>query len=184
MSPRSHPHLQPVPSSTGAAVAESLDLDEAFRRYSGYVATIAWRILGSDDDVDDVVQDVFLDALRGLDRLRSPEALKGWLATVTVRVATRRLRRRKVWRFLGLEGASGDAEPVATGASPEQQAVLAAVFRALDEAAVPDRVAWSLRCLEGRGLDEVATLCGCSLATAKRRVAAAQALLERRFAHD
>jgi RNA polymerase sigma-70 factor (ECF subfamily) len=38
---------------------------------------------------------------------------------------------------------------------------------------VNDRIAWVLRHLEGEPLDRVAEICGCSLATAKRRIAAA-----------
>ena len=182
--PRPHAHLRPLPSAAGATDDAPPDLDEAFRQYSGYVATIAWRILGRDDELDDVVQDVFLDAVRGLRRLREPAATKGWLATVTVRVAMRRLRRRKLARFLGLDEAWRGDEPRAPGASPEQQALLASVYRALDDLPVSERVAWTLRTLEGRELGEVAALCGCSLATVKRRVAAARQALERRFEHD
>ena len=36
------------------------------------------------------------------------------------------------------------------------------------------RIAWSLRYVEGYALGEVASACGCSLATAKRKIAAAQ----------
>src|SRR5258708_2484860 len=74
----------------------ALDLEAAFRRYSRYVAAVALRLLGRDDEVDDVVQEVFLAALRGMRRLREPEAVRGWLATVTVRIAGRRLRRRRL----------------------------------------------------------------------------------------
>jgi RNA polymerase sigma-70 factor (ECF subfamily) len=35
------------------------------------------------------------------------------------------------------------------------------------------RVAWSLRNIEGQSLDEVAAICKCSLATAKRRISQA-----------
>ena len=38
----------------------------------------------------------------------------------------------------------------------------------------PSRVAWQLRYVEGYRLDEVAGLCHCSLATAKRRIADAE----------
>ena len=183
MTAHSRLHLRAVSAPSDADDGPP-DLDEAFRRYSGYVATIAWRMLGSDDEVDDVVQDVFLEALRGLQHLREPEALKGWLATVTVRVASRRLRRRRLWRWLGLDEMAGAAEPVAPGASPEQQALLAGLYRALDDVPVSERVAWTLRHLEGCSLDEVARLCRCSLATAKRRVAAVQRLLERKVHHD
>jgi RNA polymerase sigma-70 factor, ECF subfamily len=57
--------------------AETNDLDALFRRYSAYVAAVALRLLGRDDEVDDVVQEVFLAALRGLRQLREEGAVKG-----------------------------------------------------------------------------------------------------------
>ena len=48
---------------------------------------------------------------------------------------------------------------------------------------VEDRLAWTLRNVEQEPLDAVAQACGCSLATAKRRIASAQAVLERRLGH-
>jgi RNA polymerase sigma-70 factor, ECF subfamily len=45
-------------------------------------------------------------------------------------------------------------------------------------------VAWSLRHIEGERLDEVAALCECSLATAKRRIAAASVRLEEMLSDD
>src|SRR5207253_3230020 len=83
--------VTPLPVTT-----EPLDLDSAYRRYARYVAAVALRLIGRDDEVDDVVQEVFLTALRKLGGLRDPEAIRGWLATVTVRVAGRRLRRRRM----------------------------------------------------------------------------------------
>jgi RNA polymerase sigma-70 factor (ECF subfamily) len=49
----------------------------------------------------------------------------------------------------------------------------------LDRLPVNERLAWSLRHIEGEQLESVAVLCGCSLATAKRRIAAAQQAVER-----
>jgi RNA polymerase sigma-70 factor (ECF subfamily) len=43
---------------------------------------------------------------------------------------------------------------------------------------LPERIAFCLRHVEGMKLEEVARACGCSLATAKRRVASAQARLD------
>ncbi len=50
---------------------------------------MAFRLLGRDDQIDDVVQDMFMVAMRNLHRLRDPGALKGWLATITVRFSGR-----------------------------------------------------------------------------------------------
>src|SRR4051812_49898973 len=111
-SERPRPTLSVVDATTEASPAEPtaeliapLELAAAFRLYARYVAAIALRLLGRDDEVDDVVQEVFLSAAGGLGRLRDPEALKGWLATVTVRLAGRRLRARRMRAWLHLDRA-------------------------------------------------------------------------------
>lgn len=151
--------------------------EDLYREYAGYVAALAYKILGRDAEVEDVVQDVFLAAVSGLHRLREPAAVKGWLASATVNVASRRLRRRKVFAVFGLDDGP-DEEPSAPGASSEQRVLLAQVYLALEALPVNDRVAWVLRHVEGESLDAVAELTGCSLATAKRRISAAQTALD------
>jgi RNA polymerase sigma-70 factor (ECF subfamily) len=163
---------------------ERLDLDTLFRRYSSYVAAVAYRLLGRDEEVDDTVQEVFLAAVRGLGSLRDPDAVKGWLARVAVRSARRRLRKRRLRSFLGLDDASVSGSVVDPGASPEQRALLARVYRALDGIPVNERLAWALRHIEGEPLESVAVLSGCSLATAKRRIAAAARSLEETFSDE
>ena len=164
----------PVPDGLPA----SLHLDELFRRYSAYVAYIGVRILGQDDDVDDLVQDVFVEAARGVSRLADPGAVKGWLGTVTVRVASRRLKVRRLRRFLRLEDA-----PVTdvrwAGADPEQCATIGRLYRILDLVPARHRIAWLLRVVEGESLEETARLCGCSLATVKRWIAEVQRTIDR-----
>jgi RNA polymerase sigma-70 factor, ECF subfamily len=164
------------------AQAAPLDLDDVYRRYVPYVAKLGYRLLGRGQEVDDLIQDVFVAAAERLPHLRDPDALKGWLAAITVRVAHRKHVRRKLRTLLlppddrALVHAL--IEPSAEG-SIEARAALASVFRALDRAKVPDRIAWTLRNLEDEPLENVARLCNCSLATAKRRIASAQRLLER-----
>ena len=57
-------------------VSEEEHLGDLFRRYSPYVATIGIRLLGRDDELDDLVQEVFIEAYRGFHQLRSPDAVK------------------------------------------------------------------------------------------------------------
>ncbi len=170
-----------LPLAAEADVAE-LDLDTLYRRYASYVAAVAHRLLGRDEEVDDTVQEVFLAAVRGLGAIRDPRAIKGWLARIAVRIARRKLQKRRVRSFLGLD------DPVAYGsvtdpsASPEQKALLARVYRVLDGMPTNERIAWALRFVEGEPLEGVAALSGCSLATAKRRIAAASKTIEEAFA--
>lgn len=160
-----------------ARTAAHMTPDAAFRRFAPYVAVIAHRLLGRDDDVDDTVQEVFLAAIRGMHQVRDEGALKGWLACVAVRVAHRKLRARRVRRFLGLDDPPAYDTVADGGASPEQRALLARVYTALDRVPADARIAWTLRHVEGEKLDDVATLCGCSLATVKRRIATAERIL-------
>lgn len=153
------------------------DLDEAFRSYARYVGSIALRILGRPDEVEDLVQDVFLDAHQRIESLRDPAALKGFLATLTVRKAVRLLKRRKLRRFFGYDEGFDYTQLADAQASPHERALVGEVYRLLDELPAEQRSAWVLRYVEGEKMARVAELCGCSLATAKRRVAAAHARL-------
>ena len=99
-------------------------IDTLYHDYSRYVAAIAFRLLGRDSEVEDIVQDVFLDAVRGIGKLRDPAATRGWLATLTVRTARRRIRYSRLRRFLS----AGDSEDysglVDTSASAAERFVM------------------------------------------------------------
>jgi RNA polymerase sigma-70 factor (ECF subfamily) len=159
-------------------------LEQAFRLHSSYVAAVATRLLGRDGEVADLVQDVFLTALRDLPRLRDPASLRSWLASMTAHKAQGRFRRRRLRAFLGLDEVYHYEELVDDGASPEQRALLARVYQVLDSVPAADRIAWTLRHVEGQKLEEVALTCGCSLATAKRRIDRAQKRIERAFSDE
>ncbi len=164
------PHTPPHP----ALRSGSGGLAELFGRYAPYVAAIALRILGRRTEVDDLVQDVFVEATKGLDLLREPEAIRAWLASVTVRLCTRRLRLHKFRRWAALEQEPNYQDLEAPGASPEQRLLLVQVYEALEGVPINARVAWVLRVVDGEPLEAIALRCRCSLSTVKRRVAVAQ----------
>jgi len=156
--------------------------DELFRRYAPYVARVAMTLLGRREDVEEAVQDVFLQAFPRLAQVRDFAAFGGWIATITVRVAHRRLRKRRLLGFVGLD--DGDYRELEDPAAPpDQRALLAQLYRVLDRLPTDQRIAWTLRHVEGEALDQVALSCGCSLATAKRRIRAAQIALAAEVGH-
>jgi RNA polymerase sigma-70 factor (ECF subfamily) len=136
---------------------------------------VALRLLGNDAEVDDLVQDVFLEAHRGLEQLRDPAALRGWLSRICVRRATRRLRRRRLLAFLSFERVAERDLPLANEATPEQRIEVLRVYRCLDRMSAEQRVVWVLRHVEGESLEDLVVLCGCSKSTVQRRLRAAQA---------
>src|SRR5688500_3760821 len=178
------PAPAPAPASDAAPARPAQlggadDLDVLYRAYASYVAAIAARILGRDGELEDLVQDTFVSALRGLRSVREPLAIKGWLAKIAVRLATRRLRARRIRRALHLEHDVLDYTPIcAPSASEEERAAVARVYRVLDALPAAERVAWVLRYVQGEPLHRIPELCACSLSTAQRRLARAQAAIE------
>jgi RNA polymerase sigma-70 factor (ECF subfamily) len=153
---------------------EGLDFDSVFRRYSPYVASIGIRLLGRDDEVDDLVQDVFLEAHRGLRGVRDAERIKGWLARICVRRAVRRLRQRRIRAYLNLDTLSHDRELVSAEASPDTRAEVTRLYRKMERLPALTRAVWVLRYLEGEGLDQIASICACSKSTVQRRLREAE----------
>jgi RNA polymerase sigma-70 factor (ECF subfamily) len=175
------PNLRVVDGGAEAAEApEALPASEEalFRRYAPYVARIGLRLLGRESDVDDLIQEVFLAAFKQRHQVRDPHAFKSWLAIIAVRTARRQLRRRRLRTFVGLDTLPPPLELRDQGMSPERRALLSRVYQALDRISVEQRLAWTLRYVEGEKLEQVAEHCACSLATAKRRIATAHARIQ------
>jgi RNA polymerase sigma-70 factor (ECF subfamily) len=154
-------------------------LEDLYEEYAGFVGAMASRILGRAVEVDDVVQDVFASAVRSLKRREDEREIRGWLAKVTVRRCVRQLRFRRIWAVVDLAPSPSYERLADPGAGPEERQLLIEVYRALDRLPARERVAWVLRHVEGESLDRVAVLCGCSLATAKRRISRAHDTLRR-----
>jgi RNA polymerase sigma-70 factor (ECF subfamily) len=182
--------VQALPSSAtpadrdlvARAIAGDRWADEAiYRRYVPRVGTVVARLLRHGPDVEDAIQDTFVEALRDLPKLREPDHLERWLIRIAVHQAHRRFRRRRLRRILGLDRSIDDETLVMqAGSSASQEAVaeLALLDRALDRMAARDRTAWVLRRLMEYPLAEVAEVCRCSLATTKRRIARAEEVVE------
>lgn len=148
--------------------------DALFRAYASYVRKIVLRILGPDQEVDDLVQDVFAGALGSLHQLTEPKALRGWLAQIAVFQTRRRLRARKQWRILRFLAPSDVPEQRAAPPDFEASEALRATYRVLAQLDPDERVAFALRFVEGMELTEAAAACNVSLATLKRRLMRAQ----------
>lgn len=151
-----------------------LRFEDVFRQHAPYVAALVLKLIGRPGDVDDVVQDIFMQVHRGLGGLRSADALRPWLRSIAVRRSRRWLRRRWVLSWFR-ESALDTEELVDPAASPEDRALVATLYRALDRLPRDERVVWVLRVVEGETLECIAEMLGCSVSTVQRRLRTAQA---------
>jgi RNA polymerase sigma-70 factor (ECF subfamily) len=168
------PHLHLVGHGAGLESATRLDLTTIYRLHSAYVATVGLRLLGNDAELDDLVQEVFIEAHHGLAQLRDPGAVRGWLARICVRKSVRRLRRRRLREMLQLQDVP-EWQSADTSLTPEQMSEVKRAYRILAHFPAEERVVWILRHIEGESLDEMAQLCECSKSTVQRRIRAAEA---------
>ena len=178
-------HLRSVPTgqtSEDALISRAAEGDreafsELFRTHARYIAGVAFRILGSNDEVDDVVQDTFIAAHRGLAQLQETRAFRRWLVTIAIRQVNKRLGKKKRAPFVRLELLA--CEEPAT--DPEQERLAEDLYEALSGISADLRIPWVLSRVEGRKLEDVASACDISLATAKRRISLAGERLRRRL---
>lgn len=154
-----------------------------FERYAPYVERVITHVMGYDRELADIVQEVFLRALGSIDRLRNARALPLWLSRVATTTARKVLRSRSRRRWLRLFLDSDDEDRWERPSAPSDENALRAVravYAVLDLLSTEERIAFSLRYIEGMELVEVAHAAGTSLSTVKRRLRRA----ERSFAAE
>jgi RNA polymerase sigma-70 factor (ECF subfamily) len=148
-----------------------------YTRHARYIAGVVHRLMGDDGELDDIVQETFVDALEGLTRLCDPGATRAWLVTVAVRRTRRVLaRRRRRMMFAFWEADFGPRS-----SDPRDRAPVDELYDALSRVSADLRIPWVLHRIEHLSLPETAQACEVSLATVKRRIAEAEERLERRL---
>jgi len=130
--------------------------------------SLAFRILGSDADAEDVLQDAWIK----YDRADTSEVrnVSAWLTTVVTRLCLDSLRRR---RNVPREPADFSVSQASVGDEPEQLALLASELTdaftiVLDELTPPQRVALVLHDVFGVSFEEVAHVLGVTEGSAKK----------------
>jgi len=153
-------------------VNESHRLAERFEENRKHLRAVAYRMLGSLSEADDVVQEAWL-------RLSRPETaeitnLGGWLTTVVANACMDTLRARKSRHELS----QGEAMPQSderpeSHQDPEQERLLAdsvglALLVVLDTLTPAERLAFVLHDLLDMPFDEIAPIVGRSVVAAKK----------------
>jgi RNA polymerase sigma-70 factor, ECF subfamily len=133
------------------------------------------HVLGNQSEIEDLTQEVLIRVFARLDRVRDAASLRPFVTSTTVFVARETLRRRARKRWLVFTAPAELPEIELPGATPEQRRAVEAFYRVLEKLPLDERVAFSLRYVEGMELTEVAWATDVSLSTSKRRIKAAEA---------
>ena len=162
---------------TSSAVA---DFEQLVADHRERVTRLAYRLLGWRDEVEDVVQDVFVSAYANLEGFRAESSVATWLTTITVNKC-RSHHRRRFLRIRWLADARRSATP-RRGPPAEAEALgresFEQVRRAVRALRGRDREVIVLRYLEEMSVSEMAVVLGVSRNAVEVRLSRARARLK------
>jgi RNA polymerase sigma-70 factor (ECF subfamily) len=182
--PRTRIRLSEVPDEQSlielAIRGDREAFDQLVRAHYARVVATAFRLLGNPEDAEDLAQECFVRAHRGLASFRAEASFSSWLRRIIVHLARDRYRHQgRRPESLPLTEALG----LAKADQPDQEVSRRELALLLAEAVsrLPDhlRVALVLRTREGLSYSEIAAACGVTPATARTQVMKARRALLR-----
>jgi RNA polymerase sigma-70 factor (ECF subfamily) len=145
---------------------------ELFRAHRDDVARLAQRMLGRTTDLEDLVQEVFLQVHRSIRDFRHGARFSTWLYRVTVNVVLmhrRAAKSRPMFAEAPESAVAIDRRPFADE-QLEQQRRVRAFHRLLDRLSEKKRVVFVLHELEGLAPGEIAQIVGSPVLTVRTRL--------------
>jgi RNA polymerase sigma-70 factor, ECF subfamily len=171
------PHDDPDAELAKQAAAGDRDaFDLLVRRYDARIVNLARALTGGDADAEDLAQEAFIRAFRGIHRFRGESAFRTWLHTIAVNVIRTHHTRRSRWRRLFAEPTDAGDD---TGTEIERAAVPGfeadvvrrdAVDRALARLPEDLRLVVTLRDVQGLDYREIADVLGVPMGTVESRL--------------
>jgi RNA polymerase sigma-70 factor (ECF subfamily) len=154
--------------------------DELIARWGEPVWKYVRSLTNSDEVASEIVQDVWLRVLRGLNRLRDGSKLRAWLFGIARRTLMDRLRERYAAPVIDQVDVSDLEVPDDNNAGTDDiEEDLAAMEEALARLPVVEREALTLFYLRELSLGEVADVLDVPIGTVKSRLFRARKLLRR-----
>jgi RNA polymerase sigma-70 factor, ECF subfamily len=145
-----------------------------------------FRILGSNNrDLEDLVQDAFLEIFRALGSFRGESTLARWCQTIATRTAYATIARRKpaAIDLALIEDVVSDGSPDVARVAHAREAARR-LYAALDRIDANHRIAFALAVIDGLTAAEVAQLTESSTVAVKTRIWRARRELFKRAKND
>lgn len=162
-------------------------IGELFVRYSNNVRRLLRSVVGNSDEIDDLVQDVFIQVFRSLPGFRGDARFTTWLHQVTVYAAYNYLRKARKRHtptsptsFNGIESPGCDSPHNRMGG----REAITRLNVILDTIKPKKRIAFVLFAVEGYSVNEVAEMVKAPLPTVKSRIWFARRELRKKASRD
>tara|TARA_R110002096_G_scaffold239101_3_gene430791 strand:- start:252 stop:857 length:606 start_codon:yes stop_codon:yes gene_type:complete len=143
---------------------------QLFHDHKARAHAILYRILGSNRDIEDLVQDTFLEVFRSIASFRGQARLGTWVSTICSRVAFAHLSRKKP------SAVEFETVPEIASDTPDSDDVAFSreaarrLYLVLAKLEPKHRIAFALHVIDGRKMQDVAQLTEATLVATKSRV--------------
>jgi RNA polymerase sigma-70 factor (ECF subfamily) len=164
-----------------AAAGDAAAFREVFIRHRSDVARLVYRMLNAPADLEDVVQEVFVQVYRSLKDFRGQSKFSTWLHRVTVNVVLMHRRSAKSRPVLAPESPNdvvADEKRLGPDEEAERAERMRAFQRLLGRLAEKKRIVFVLHELEGLSPNEIADIVGAPVLTVRTRLFYARRELE------
>lgn len=159
-----------------------------YKQFRSQVAGNLYRVMGTRTDLEDLVQDVFVIAFRGLPKFRGDARLSTWLYRICVNVALGKIRQKKRRPPPILceqpVGETVERSPEHAEQLLARQQDRARVYRLLEAMPPKKRMVLFLHEIEGFDLKDIAYVLGINPVTARTRLFYARREFYKRAAED
>jgi RNA polymerase sigma-70 factor (ECF subfamily) len=172
-----------VALATRAAGGDRAAQRELFQAQKLGVHHALFRVLGSNRELEDLLQDAFVAIFRALPSFRGESSLGRWCQTIALRTAYATIAKRRPVTLELVDDVAADPSPDASRLLRAREAVRR-LYTTLDRIEAKQRIAFALAVIDGRSLAEVAELTESSLLAVKTRVWRARRELMRRASTD
>ena len=149
--------------------------EEIVARYTPRLRYYLRKMLGGGEATEDALQEVWLDAFRGITRLAEPGAFPAWIYRLARDRAFRDLRRRRPCLPLEDFDLVDDGDDVGAFSAEDAERI----HDALDTLIPEHREVLVLRFIEDLSYEEIAGIVGCRLGTVRSRIHYAKRALRR-----
>ena len=150
--------------------------EEIVREHTGKLVGLAWRLVGTREDAEELAQEAFLRLHRSLPDFRGDSLIGTWLYRTTTRLAIDFLRRERIKRKVFFFRQDNDSpDPVELASDSRQtpaeifqtQEAMRSLRKSLQNLSSRQQVIFMLRHYEGLALKEIAEHLGLETGTVK-----------------
>ena len=162
-----------------AQLGDKLAFDHLMQKYQNRVLLLATNIVKNPSDAEDVAQEAFLRAYRGLSKFKGKSAFYSWLHRIVINVSMNHLTsraRRNSLNHVEIESAEKTLNSWQLHATdgPEEllinDEIINMIQNTIEQFTEPMRVGIILYEFDGKSYEEIAQIMNCPLGTVRSRL--------------